>query len=80
VGRDVVKVAEERIQRSLVVGPYDKVSSTNRNQHLGLIWKFFKAKALKCSIKMLATTRDKEDPMVVPSIIVVIYLSFMQVL
>jgi hypothetical protein len=49
-------------------GHTTKVSSTNQNQHLGLRWKLFKAKASKCSIKMLATTGDKEDPMVVPSV------------
>jgi len=45
-----------------------KLSSTNLNQHLGLREKLFRAKVSKCSMNMLATTRDKDDPIAVPSV------------
>jgi len=45
-----------------------KVSSTNRNHHLGFRWKAFRTRLSKCSMKMLAMTKDKKDPVIAPSI------------
>lgn len=49
-------------------GQMTKVPSTNLNEHLGFWWKLFRAKVSKCSINMLATTRERDEPVAVPSV------------
>jgi hypothetical protein len=53
--------------------PNTKVSSTNLYQHLGFRGNLLRDKVSKCSMKMLATIGDKEDPMAVPSSIRIRY-------
>jgi hypothetical protein len=66
VGGKAIKMIEERDQVGMAMRPDDKCVIYKLKPTFGFEMKLLKAKDSKCSINILATTRDKDDPMVVP--------------